>query len=521
MKRFASLFVVIAILIALAGESCKRQGNNAGKLGSNISFDSALIAPFFKSHPVLKKYEKDLVAIYRNYNFNHIWFDRKGVVEYGNSLYSKVKDLEDEGISSVFPYQENIDGIFEDDIKNIRKNKDAELLLTCLYLFYVDKVYKGIDHKTTINIGWLLPRKAISYTVLLDSIISDRKLLTEDNQVLFIQYYKLRDVLKRYRAIEQKGGWNPIDQDPELKAYKLNDTAKAIQQIRERLFIAGDLKKDNRSNRYDAEMAAAIHKFQLRYGFKPDTLILPGHIQAMNIPIGERIKTIVVNMERCRYISPEIFNAREFIFVNIPSYEMNFLREGKTEFNSRVVVGESMTKTVIFGGKMSYIVFSPWWNLPKTIIEKEVKPGIEKDENYLELHDMEWNNGHVRQKPGKNNSLGLVKFMFPNSNDIYFHDTPAKRLFNKEVRALSHGCIRVQKARELAITILKDDKNWTPEKIDAAMNAGEESIVGLKNKIPVYIGYFTAWVDEQGEINFYNDVYERDERLAALLFYKE
>jgi murein L,D-transpeptidase YcbB/YkuD len=521
MKKFSFLIFVTLILIAIAGESCKRKGNTPGTQGRSIPFDSALIAPFFESHPVLKKYEEDLVAIYRNYNFNHIWFDRKGVVEYGNSLYSKVKDLEDEGISSVFPYQKNIDDIFEDNVRNIRKNKDAELLLTSLYLFYVDKVYKGIDHKTTTNIGWLLPRKAISYTGLLDSIISDNMLKHEDSLILFSQYYKLREVLKRYRTIEQKGGWSPVDTVPELKSFKPGDTARAVQQIREYLVVTGDLTQDNKSNRYDTEMVAAIKKFQLRNGYKPDSLILPEHIKAMNVPIGERIKTIVVNMERCRYISPEIFNAREFIFVNIPSYEMNFLRDGKTEFNSPVVVGEIMTKTVIFGGKMSYIVFSPYWNLPKTIIEKEVKPGIEKDKNYLESHDMEWNNGQVRQKPGKNNSLGLVKFMFPNSNDIYFHDTPAKRLFNKEDRALSHGCIRVQKARELAVTILKGDKKWTPEKIDAAMNAGEESIAGLKTKIPVYIGYFTAWVDEQGKINFYKDVYERDERLAALLFYKE
>ncbi len=521
MRKLIFFSIAATIMITLAVQSCRQKGNSPDNSVSNIPFDSTLIAPFFISHPVIKKYEKDLVAIYRNYNFNHIWFDRKGVVEYGNSLYSKVKDLEDEGISSVFPYQKNIDDIFEDDIKNIRKNTDAELLLTSLYLFYVDKVYKGIDPKTTTNIGWLLPRKAISYTGLLDSIISDNKLQQEDSLILFNQYYKLRDVLKRYRAIEQKGGWNPIDPDPEIKAYKPNDTAKAIQQIREHLFIAGDLKQNNRSNRYDTEMVTAIKNFQLRNGFKPDSLILPEHIQAMNVPIGERIKTIVVNMERCRYISPEIFNSREFIFVNIPSYEMNFLREGKSEFNSPVVVGESMTKTVIFGGKMSYIVFSPYWNLPKTIIEKEIKPGIEKDKNYLESHNMEWNNGKVRQKPGKNNSLGLVKFMFPNSNDIYLHDTPAKSLFKKDDRALSHGCIRVQKARELAIKILKDNEKWTQEKIDAAMNAGEESIAGLKNKIPVYIGYFTAWVDEQGEINFYKDVYERDERLAALLFYKE
>lgn len=225
-------------------------------------------------------------------------------------------------------------------------------------------------------------------------------------------------------------------------------------------------------------------------------------------------------MERCRWISPEVFKAEEFIFVNIPSYSLYLFHDGMIEFESPVIVGEIMTKTVIFDGKMSYIVFSPYWNLPKTIIENEVIPGIEKDEDYLKNRNMEWNDGQVRQLPGRNNSLGLVKFMFPNSNEIYLHDSPAKSLFKRENRARSHGCIRVGKARELAITILKEDEDWTVEKIDAAMNVGEESIYSLKNKIPVYIGYFTAWVDEQGQINFYKDVYERDERLAKLLFYK-
>ena len=141
-----------------------------------------------------------------------------------------------------------------------------------------------------------------------------------------------------------------------------------------------------------------------------------------------------------------------------------------------------------------------------------------KHKNYLETHNMEWNNGLVRQKPGKNNSLGLIKFIFPNADDIYMHDTPAKSLFSQESRAFSHGCIRIGKPRDLAIAILKEDPSWTPAKIDAAMHSGKESTYVLKTKIPVYIGYLTAWVDQRGVINFYNDIYQRDDRLASLLF---
>ncbi len=520
MRNFFFFFIISVILTFIVGESCKQKVNQ-GVTGSNVPFDSTLVAPFFKSYPALQKYEKDLIAFYRNYNFNYIWLDEKGIVEYGNSLYSKVKDIGAEGISTMFPYQEKIDSVFTEDIENRLNNTDAELMLTSLYLFYADQVYKGIDNKATTAIGWLLPRKKVFYTGLLDSIISDQKLQNEDSLILFSQYYKLRDVLKRYREIEKQGGWNPVEMNSGQKAYKPNDTAEAIQQIREHLFVTGDIKQDNKSNKYDSELVTAVKRYQLRNGYKPDSLILPELILEMNVPIGERIKTIVVNLERCRWLSPEIFTAKEYIFVNIPSYDMKLIRDGKTEFDSPVVVGKIMTKTVIFGGKMSYIVFSPYWNLPKTIIEGEVKPGMAKDKNYLESHNMEWNDGQVRQKPGKNNSLGLIKFIFPNSNDIYFHDSPAKSLFKNESRAFSHGCVRVARARELAMTILKNDETWTPKKIDAAMNSGKESICTLKNKIPVHIGYFTAWVDEQGIINFYKDVYSRDERLALLLFYKE
>jgi murein L,D-transpeptidase YcbB/YkuD len=140
-----------------------------------------------------------------------------------------------------------------------------------------------------------------------------------------------------------------------------------------------------------------------------------------------------------------------------------------------------------------------------------------RDPNYLAKHRMEWNGGNVRQKPGPENSLGLVKFMFPNSNNIYLHDTPSKSLFEEEARAFSHGCVRVAKPRDLAIRILRQDPTWTPEKIDAAMHRGTERSVSLKKKIPVYIGYFTAYVNSEGMLNFRDDVYDRDSRLLSLL----
>ena len=521
MRKLVFYSVSIVILVSMVLQSCSDKKTAPVHSVSDIPLDSSHVAPFFKSYPELSKYKEELNAIYRNYDFHFIWFDQEGIVTYGNSLYEKVQNIQAEGISSTFPYQKEIDSIFEENFTNAQGHHNADLLITSLYLYYVDQVYKGIDDKSTKNIGWLLPRKRVAYTDLLDSIISDQQLQSEDSLTLSSQYYRLRGALKHYRAIELDGGWIPIELEKNHKGYKPNDTSAVIQQVRNRLFTTGELKNNNENFIYDAELVDAVCSFQMHNGYKPDSLISPALIKSMNITVEERIKTIVVNMERCRWISPEFFRAEDYITVNIPSFTMNFIQEGKMAIQSSVVVGKSMTKTNIFTGNMSYIAFSPYWNVPNSIIEKEVKPGMAKNANYLKSHNMEWNGGKVRQLPGINNSLGLVKFMFPNSNNIYLHDSPAKSLYEKDDRARSHGCIRVEKARELAIAILEKDGNWPVEKVDSAMNAGKENIYTLNHEIPVYIAYFTAWVDDQGKINFYKDIYKRDDRLAALLFYKK
>ncbi len=374
---------------------------------SIVTFDSTVIASFFATYPDLSKYRRDVELVYRKYNFHPIWFDEKGVVECSHSLYSKIKELDKEGVASVFPYHEKIAGVFEEEIPNSLTNTETDIILSCLYLFYAEKVVKGVDNKTSAALEWLLPRKEVSYETLLDSTMLNPKLLDKDEQVLFRQYYKLRDVLQKYREIEKHGGWNLIEADPKIKAYKPGDTAKAILQIRDLLFITGDIGQNSGSNKYDTELLAAIKKYQLRNGKNAQSSITPALIKDMNIPVSERIKKIIINMERCRWISPEVIKSKELIFVNIPSFKLNVFREGIDDFESPVVVGKTMTKTVIFSGDVSFIVFSPYWMLPPSIINSEVKPGMAKNKNYLESHNMEWNDGQVRQKPGKNNSLGL------------------------------------------------------------------------------------------------------------------
>ncbi|WP_412476927.1 L,D-transpeptidase family protein [Flavobacterium sp. TBRC 19031] len=480
----------------------------------SLSFDSSAVASFYGKYPKLVLYQKQAVDLYRKNLYTYLWYDKKGRKETAEVIYNKMNNLLEEGLQAKVPYKEILDGMFPKT--NTKPNVEVELFLTNYYFYYTNKVLQGIDSTKTEELGWYLPRKKLCYEQYLDSILVDPKLI--DNKAKLIgQYYKLKEVLQRYRDIEKNGGWEFIEVPEGFKQLKPGDSSDLVIQIRERLFLTHDIATDSKSKVYDESLQEAILKYKKRNGFSEDKIILPKHISEMNVPISDRIKTIMVNMERCRWISTDLTKSKEFIVVNIPSYRLTYFKEGKAALVSNVVVGTALNETVIFSGMMSYVVFSPYWNVPKSIRDKEILPAIKKNKDYLAKHNMEWNGNNIRQKPGPNNSLGLVKFLFPNSNNIYLHDTPAKNLFSQEKRAFSHGCIRVQKPKELAQLILEEDPNWTPEKIDAAMNSGKEKWYTLKNKIPVYIGYFTAWVDDDGLVNFHKDIYGRDNALANLL----
>lgn len=516
-KAHRILVVVLLMLISLSSLQCNRKKDDSVKpidLSKCLALNSSSVDYFYTKYPELIEYKKQVVSMYQNNNYDFVWYDNEGRKEKADVIYDKINNFYEEGVQAKFPYKKTLDSLLEND--QCPLNAEVELFLSSYYFLYVDKTLKGISNSKVKELGWYLPRKKQSYVGYLDSILVDPKIIDKKTQNI-AQYYKLKTVLKKYREISRKGGWSTINTLTDFKSIKPGDSSAVVAKIRTRLFLTGDIATDSKSGIYERSLQLAVLKYKKRNGFTLDKIILKKHIEEMNVPIDKRIRTIIVNMERCRWIPTELTEAKEYIVVNIPSYRLQYYKKGSIALASNVVVGTTMNRTVIFSGMMSYIVFSPYWNVPKSIKEKEILPGIEENSNYLAEHNMEWEGENIRQKPGKDNSLGLVKFLFPNNNNIYLHDTPAKTLFNSEKRAFSHGCIRVQKPRELAILILENDSNWSPEKIDEAMNKGEETWVTLKRKIPVYIGYFTAFVDEQGDINFYKDIYEKDSRLAAML----
>lgn len=532
MRNFTSLSVIIAVSFLMFSFDSSAK-NNALKYKTtestkvfvdknyavNVVVTAESINDFYKKYPKLKKYQNDVLDLYKKKDFKSIWYDDKNISEFGSLLYHKVRQLNEQGIKATIPYRDLIDDIFNENVTEDLPQIDTELLLSNMYVFYASNVYSGVDSATLKKIGWFLPTKTISYTKILDSLMVDPDRLNKDENLLYGQYYRLKEVLKKYRTIEKNNLWKKIDIDSaNYKDLKPFDSGVAIKQIRERLFVVGDLAQDSKRDVYDEEMMAGILKYKKRYGLKLNYTLTKEHIDQMNEPIGKRIKTIMLNMERCRWIPANLAQAKEYVMVNIPSFRLVYVKDGKYDFVTDVFVGTRMTETVIFSGMMDRIVFSPYWYVPQSIIKNELKSKMAEDKNYLADHNMEWNGGNVRQKPGPKNSLGLVKFMFPNANDIYLHDTPAQSLFDFEKRIFSHGCINVKEAKSLAIELLKDDPDWPVAKIESAMSGEKETTCKLKNKIPIYIGYFTAWVNDDGEIGFYPDVYDRDPQLDKLLY---
>ena len=296
----------------------------------------------------------------------------------------------------------------------------------------------------------------------------------------------------------------------------------AIQVIKRRLEITGEMIGKDTSQVFNDTLENAVRTFQTTMGYKPDGIITAQLIKDMNVPVMERLKQILLNMGRMRWMPLEPDG--RLIIVNIPEFVLHVYENKRKAWDMNVVVGKEGHNTTMFSGDLNQIVFSPYWNVPPSIVTKEILPKLASNPDYLANQNMEQigtdENGvpKIRQLPGSENSLGKVKFLFPNSFNIYFHDTNAKSLFEKDKRAFSHGCIRLAEPEKMAQYLLRDQPEWTPEKIDEAMNSGQEKYVRLKSPVPVIITYYTAWVDDNGQLNFRDDIYSHDENLGSKMF---
>ncbi|HUM45549.1 MAG TPA: L,D-transpeptidase family protein [Chitinophagales bacterium] len=509
---------------------------------NNLFLDSVAVAGFFETHPEFINQSNQVWKFYTTRGYQFAWFNNDGMVEQAAHFMNMLVNYREEGITDSSVYHPRLQMLYDSlsggsyIIHGVDAiTSETELLLSASFFKYAQQIWGGIGEKEVKDADWFIKRKKLPYVAMLDSMLTNPEYFARQKPV-YRQYDLLKTQLKKYYKLEKLPGWLPIVADK--KSYRPGDSSGIITTIRKRLYLLGDLSiPDTTSEIYDDTLLAAVKNFQERHGLAVDGAIGASVISAMNIPLRQRIEQIIVNMERCRWVPVQLEG--DYLAVNIPEYRLHVYEHDSLVWNCNVVVGSVNNQTVIFNGNMKYIVFSPYWNIPSSIIAKEILPAAKRNPGYIASHNMEvvsgskvlspssisWSNYSganfpytIRQKPGPNNSLGRVKFLFPNNYAIYLHDTPAKSLFNEPSRAFSHGCIRVGEPKRLAEYLLRNDSLWTPDKIAPAMNSNKETTVTLKTPVPVFIGYFTAWVDRKGQLNFRNDIYGHDARLGKMLF---
>jgi L,D-transpeptidase YcbB len=475
--------------------------------------------------------------LYKLYGNNPLWLTSEGLHQ------KRTKALTDAILAA------NTDGMRMDDypigalaqaIGALKQTKTptadqlatADVLLTASYTSLGEDLLTGqIDPRTVVGQAWHVnPEEENIDSALVRNLRFeqlDRALATmrptDDD------YAALSKQLQNYRVLVSKGGWQNVPATDNVKP-GANANPAVLAAVRNRLAAEGIVPASGANkasmlpsiqgtsaaslNVYDHDLAAAVALFQARHSIAVDSALGKETIDAMNVPAAYRLGEIAANMERYRWL-PRNFGSR-YIFVNVSAFRLEAYDSGQKSLDMKVIVGQEYEDkaTPVFADSLETVVFRPYWEVPPTIAAKEIFP---KGSAYMASQNMEtYEQGgqtHVRQRPGPKNALGYVKFLFPNDYNIYLHDTPNHELFEKDVRAFSHGCIRLEKPEQLAEWVL----GWPADKVEQEMkNPPDNKAVKVPQKIPVYITYFTAYTNN-GQLYFGNDLYNRDDKLVPIM----
>lgn len=501
------------------------------RLYSEMSLDSDRLFHWLEKDSSLQGFREDILSFYRNRDFQFAWIHEGRAGNEANDLLhragSYVSLFNDSSLQlgKLIIWSDSLASDSTYLLRNPDLQQEMEILYTITFFKYVKIEYYGWSEKAK-SLDWYIPPRKKDYLKMLEmSLSSDHKFRAQEPGSRM--YRRLRESLGSYREIQQRGGW------PRISAPEEISTDSMRLNLLTYLKLSGDLQ----SGAGIDSLEDGLKNFQRRMGLNPSGFPDLPTIRQMNVSVEERIRQIMINLERLRWMPDSL--PSYYLLVNIPDYHLYLVDSGKLKWKMRVVVGKEATSTSIFSASLSRVVFAPYWNVPRSIAVNEILPSLKRDRRYLERNHMEllrngkpvnahhinWRQYHrnfpfeIRQKPGPWNALGRVKFLFPNEFHIYLHDTPAKALFDREKRAFSHGCIRMAEAGKLANELLIPYRYKT-QQLDSLMNLKEETTVVLKKPVPVFIGYFTSWVDAAGRIQFREDIYGLDARLSREVFGK-
>jgi len=484
---------------------------------SDLFLDSNAVESFIQQRKLDDSSANTMRNFYRVRNYQYAWFSSTGPTEQARGLWSLQASRTDSAATdSVGKLRDRMDTLLQRDSITVNNNDSSfvqtELALTQQLIQYAGKNPEHINRHTIYH---LVPAKKMDAMEYADSILNRQK-----DSVMYAgnkHYTSLKQQLANYYSIAKNGGWGTISTAQLKKGTK----SPAVTALKKRLQQTKDYNNTDTTNVFSDSLEIAVKSFQQRHGFTPNGIVNDSLINILNVPVEHRIQQIIVNMNRSLWMPQTTDSSR--IEVSIPSQMLYAYADSGKAFEMPVIVGKEGSGTVMFSSQIDQIVFNPIWNIPESIVRDEIMPKVKADANYLKKNNIEVVKKNdslpvLRQLPGKDNPLGKVKFLFPNTHEIYLHDTPDKTHFAKKDRTLSHGCIRVANAAKLVQYLLRDQSDWTAQKIQTAMNSGKEQRVSLKTKQPVNITYLTAWVDANGYMNFTPDVYSHDKDAIAKMF---
>lgn len=481
-------------------------------------------------------YKQHFNAVYEAAGYSPLWLQANGVSLQGAGVVQALEKCELKGLDpkdyDASKWSQRLEAL---KTANDVQKAEFDAALTVAAMRYISDLHIGRVNPKHFKFG--IDAAVKKYD--LPQFFSQQVIHAADIQAVLAEvepayngYRRTEDVLSHYLDLEKQGDGARVP--AVTKSVGAGDAYAGVPALVARLRLLGDMSSGGEVQEYDASVAEAVKRFQMRHGLTPDGKLGVATVRELNVPIANRIQQLGFALERWRWMPPDF--PQPPVVVNIPEFRLRAFEGGqKVALAMNVVVGKAApTQTPVFTDNIRFIALRPYWNVPMSIVRSSVIPGVQRSgTSYLTKQRMEVSGGGsdliaglrsgrytVRQKPGPKNSLGLIKFMFPNSYNVYLHSTPATELFSQSRRDFSHGCIRLEKPAELAAFLLRnqDDGKWTAEAVQKAMDSGPDNrTVNLQTPVPVLILYATAVVEEDGTVHFFDDIYGHDRRLNDVL----
>jgi murein L,D-transpeptidase YcbB/YkuD len=478
---------------------------------------------------------EEIDRLYKDTSLYPLWVNDKGLVPQAAQLLSALTAADKEGLNPERYHAELIRQYMDVKTQSPERLAELELLLSDAFLSYGEHLYAGSVFGDGMNVNRAAHLKTLHLQDTLKAAIAGNKIartlatLSSSTPA----YLRLKKQLAFYMAIRSGGGWGLL---PDSLRLKEGDSSGYMHALYKRLAYTENILSCSLHDIYDSNAVRIVRAFQARNGIKATGELDRETMIALNVPVEERIRQLQLNMERWRWLPHQ--PASEYISLNIAAFMLEVKKSEETKLSMRAIVGTEYNRTPVFYADMRYLVINPYWEVPQSIAVKEILPRLKQSPAWLGKNHMllykasapddpvspytvNWSrisgknfSFRIRQQPGPWNALGRIKFMFPNPYHVYLHGTPYPSLFEKEKRTFSHGCMRIEKPEQLAEYLLWDTRGWNRQNIEKAVSTGKEKIVIIPRPMPVYVCYWTAWVDENGLLQMRNDVYGHDNVLA-------